>query len=760
MNAAIIRSMPASPVAQQRLATRLLAAACLLLFFGLALSAAAAKSPTNDEPAHFLRAVDLRQRGDLRFQTGHAPFSHRLMGLFLRGEPSVPRLAELASWPEGERLDVADELMWAAGLDVGRAILLARLPLILLSLLLGALVGNWALLWHGRGAAAVALVLFAAEPNLLASAALATTDLPTAATYFGAIYGWWRYWRTGSARWWWFTAVLTGLALATKMTAVLLLPVLFLLTFLFLRRDRSLWRPFWRLALLLPVAALVLWLVYGFQVAEFAGLRLPAAAYAASWQNVLAHVERGHRAYFLGELSGDGWLAYFPVTFLIKTPLVTMLLALLGLVVIGWRRALWPTAAFLLLPMATLFAAAMTSRLNIGYRHILPIVPFLLLIAATAVLLLHRRRATQLFLALALGWYVFSGLRQQPHFLAYFNELVGGTAQGYRYLGDSNLDWGQDLRLLAETVTATPADWHISFAGAADPAYYGLADELVDFAASPPFALANPAPGRYAISVNHWHGVLEDADLFDWFRRRPPVDTLGGSILVYEIAEQAQGDWVAQCLDPAPLIGGAQANALLGQANLRQVMFDCRQSWVVPAGGTAGWYVLPQADAWWVNELLPAAQLRLVYRHRATADSPSYDVYYWPAGDAAAFAPALETEALGADGRALTLPYAASSHAALTGYLPGDHTWVTAWSISQQTEAPLSVQAHLYVSAAAPPFVADGLGYAAAEWRPGDFFLQRHDFGGDVVDALYLQSGLYDYQTLVVDGELLRLPAP
>lgn len=115
---------------------------------------------------------------------------------------------------------------------------------------------------------------------------------------------------------------------------------------------------------------------------------------------------------------------------------------------------------------------------------------------------------------------------------------------------------------------------------------------------------------------------------------------------------------------------------------------------------------------------------------------------------------------LGADGRALTLPYAASPHAALAGYIPDAQTWVTAWSASQQPESPLSVQAHLYVSAAAPPLVADGLGYAAAEWQPGDFFLQRHDFGGAAVDALYLQSGLYDYQTLVVDGELLRLPAP
>ncbi len=617
--------------------------------------------------------------------------------------------------------------------------------------------------WPGTAVvpAAVALVLFATDPNLLASAALATTDLATAATYFGAVYGWWRYWCSRKPRWWLFTAVLLGLALATKMTAVLLLPVLFLLTLLFLGCGTRWWRPFAAFFGLLPLAGLVLWLAYGLQIEQFAGFRLPAAAYLVSWQNVLAHVERGHRAFFLGELSGDGWLAYFPVTFLIKTPIVTLSLSLLGLVVILSRRTLWSTAVFLFLPMGALFAAAMTSRLNIGYRHILPIIPFLLLVAATSLLFLGRRRSTQVLLTLALAWAVLSALRQQPHFLAYFNEAIGGTPQGYRYLGDSNLDWGQDLSLLARTVAAQQDDWIISYAGAAAPAYYGLGDQVVDFdAPGLPFALANPAPGRYAISVDHLHGVLEDADLFDWFRRQSPVEILGGSILIYQVAQKNDGAWVASCLDPAPLISEQEAEALVGQAGLRPVQFDCRQGWVVPGGG-AGWYVLPQADAWWFASLLPEeakGALRLVYRHRATADLPSYDIYHWSGGEP--YLSTLQQDALDSDGRPVSLPYALSADASLQGYLAREDTWITAWLALQRPQQPLSVQAHLYGDAGSLPQVADGLGFTSEQWLPGDFFFQRHAFDKEAAGARYLQSGLYNYQTLEINGELLHLPVP
>ena len=747
-------------------AARLLVIACLLLFFALGLRAALTASPTNDEPAHMLRGYVLATTGGLQYQTGHAPLSHRLIGLLLAADPSVPDPAEIPSWPDGERLQLASELLWQSAVDVDRVLFLARLSILWMGILLGGLIGSWALSWNGRAAMSVSLVLFAASPNLLAAASLATTDFMTVVTYFATIYAWWRTWRSGQRRWWLLTAVSLGLALAAKLTAVLLLPVLFLLTFLFLGRGKPFWRPFLAWLALLPAAGIVLWLVYGLQIGSAAGFPwpLPAAAYVTSWQNVLEHVERGHRAFFLGELSGDGWWSYFPVTFLIKTPLVTMALLIIGLGVILSRRDLWRTALFLLLPVGALFAAAMTSRLNIGYRHILPITPFLLVIAGVSVLLLRRWMITRLLLLLVLLWTVVAAIRHSPHFLAYFNESVGGMAQGYNYLGDSNLDWGQDLKLLAELIEGSDENWIVSYAGVADPAYYGIEEEqLLDHDISGlPFAAANPAPGSYAISANHWQGILADADTFDWFRREAVQRNLGGSILIYQVDAQAGGAFVAHCADPAPLLTPQEAETLLGRSGLRHVWFDCSQSWVLPGGDLAGWYITPQADSWWPVDLMSpesASRLDQVYRHRATAVSPSYDVLYWAGGVLEPDAQRSAAVAQLADGQRVNLPYAASDLAQLTAYQVSDGYWNNLWAITAETGQPVSMRAHLYNAQSESPQVSDGLGYAAEQWRAGDLFWQRHPFAFQE-DELYLESGLYDYQTLAEIGKMLRLPLP
>lgn len=748
------------------LAGRLIVVAALLLFFGLGLNATLTQSPTNDEPAHTLRGYVLQLTGGLQYQTGHTPASHRLIGLLLPTERTLPTPDELPSWPGGERLQLASELLWDSGVDISRLLFLARLPILWTGLILGSLVASWALSWHGRNAMTVAMVLFAAAPNVLASATLATTDFLTAVSYFGTVYAWWRYWRHPCKRWWLLTAVFLGIALASKLTAVLLLPVLFLLTFLFLGKDRPWWQPFLAWLGLLPVAAIILWLIYGLQIDLVAGWPwpVPAAAYLGSWQNVLDHVERGHRAFFLGELSGDGWWSYFPVTFAVKTPLLTLVLLVIGLIVIMARRSLWSTAVFLLVPVAVLFAAAMTSRLNIGYRHILPVLPFVFVIASTAVLWIRRWAVTRLLLVLGLCWYVFAALRQQPHFLAYFNEVAGGTAQGYRYLGDSNLDWGQDLGRLAALVKRQGGTWTISYAGTGDPAYYGIRPEqLLDTAAGErPFAAANPPPGYYAISANHWQGILEDADRFDWFRRQEIVQSLGGSILIYTVNQQAIGTWVAHCVDPAPLLEPSAAEAVLGQTGLRHVWFDCRQSWVLPGGDEPGWYITPQQDDWWImNQLAPEAQdnLQLVYRHRATVETPSYDVYYWPGGALLPDTQRILREARTTEGLAVELPHAPNELATLTGYAVQDLVWTGYWQIVSSTPQPVSIRAHLYATSGAAPQVADSLGYAAEQWRAGDTLWQRYQFATSE-GAAYLETGFYNYQTLDLIGSLLHLPAP
>lgn len=725
--------------------------ATLWLFFALALGAALDKSPTNDEPIHLARGAALSQSGDLSLQYEHTPLSHRLIGALLPTEPTLPSVAALDSRASGDRPAIAREFMWQSGLNVERALLLGRLPIVWVGLLLGAAVALWttAATRGDAAATAVVMVLYATSPNLLASAALATTDFAATATYFAAVCAWWFYCRRPDRGRWAATGALLGLAPAAKLTGLLLIPVILLLAYVYPRRG-----PWWRPGLaalgLLPVAAVVLWAVYGFQAGPWRGGLVPAPAYWESWASVLAHVSDGHQAFFLGRLSSSGWWFYFPVTFLLKTPVAFLGLLGASLVALGRDRAQWRVAAFTLLPAAALFAAAVVSRLNIGYRHILPVVPFLLVTIGLGIPALRRRSAGRWAVGLATAWALLAALWVHPDHLAYFNEFAGGPGRGFRYLGDSNLDWGQDLRALAEYAAAYDGTLFASYGGAADPAYYGLGRPPLagpDGGGAPDFHPANPAPGRYAISAGHLQGLLPEADLYDWFRRREPAGSLGYSILLYDVEAALPGEWIAQCAAPAAPLPEGEAERAVGATGARHLTFDCASSWVFPDEGAPGWYVLP-GDAlpeWVASRLGEANSPQLVYRHGASAFGPAYAVFYWP-GET------VPGDALGG----VAEPLLAGGPAELRGAAADGGEWLTVWRVTQTTDEPLSVQAHLY-DGDGPPRIADGLGFAADQWRPGDWFAQRHAFDGP---GQTLETGLYNYATLEAVSGPVRLNAP
>ncbi|MCA9978773.1 MAG: glycosyltransferase family 39 protein, partial [Anaerolineales bacterium] len=400
---------------------------------------------------------------------------------------------------------------------------------------------------------AAAIFLFAFSPNLLANFSLAPTDGPLTATYGMAVFGWYWYVKRPSPGRWFFAGVMLGLALGSKLTAVLLLPILFLLSYSRWRRGDNWWQPGLRWLSILPLAGLVFWGLYGFELRPLPGIPfpVPAATYVNSFlelqvdTGMQAETSSNYRAYLLGQTSRDGWWYYFIVAFLIKTPLPTLLL--LATAVFGiFRRKQWRKMAWLWLPPIILFAFASYTGLNIGYRHILPVLPFALLLAAVVVSNVLSARwplrypVPQLIILILSAWYAIGSLRQAPHYLAYFNEAIGGPRQGYHYLADSNIDWGQSLRFLVDYVKQSGGDQtRISYFGAADPAYFGLDfPPLFDgrTGRSLDFARANPAPGQYAISVNHLVGqVLLEADMFDWFRRQEPQDNVGFSIQIYDV---------------------------------------------------------------------------------------------------------------------------------------------------------------------------------------------------------------------------------
>jgi hypothetical protein len=267
------------------------------------------------------------------------------------------------------------------------------------------------------------------------------------------------------------------------------------------------------------------------------------------WQ--IRKLGTGHDAFFLGEYSQQGWWSYFPVAFLIKTPLGTLILLLASVLLLRKGKALGRRdALFLVLPVLAFTAATMRSKVDVGIRYLLPIYPFLFVLAARVATISWRPAwLGPILLGLPLLLNAVSVLRIVPHHLAYFNELIGGPAEGYRYLGDSNIDWGQDLiGLKAYLERENVPMLYLSYFGTALPEGYGIRYQEAP-ACSPvtwPKRVSQELPAGMdrellAISVTCLQGTyFQNKDLYRWLYHRKPVATVGYSIQVYDLTGDAE----------------------------------------------------------------------------------------------------------------------------------------------------------------------------------------------------------------------------
>ena len=187
------------------------------------------------------------------------------------------------------------------------------------------------------------------------------------------------------------------------------------------------------------------------------------------------------------------------------------------------------------------------SPFNIGYRHVLPILPLLFIFVGQLARIEWRPIQKRAWVAgIAVIWLLVGSLQTAPHYLTFFNELVGGPDRGYRVLLDSNLNWGQELIELRDyLVRENIASVKLSYLGTADPSAYGINYEpLPSFpyhqwrADHIPEMLLNPTNGVYAISASNLQGLnLKSRELYAWFRERKPDAIVGHSIFVYKIGD-------------------------------------------------------------------------------------------------------------------------------------------------------------------------------------------------------------------------------
>lgn len=542
----------------------------------LAVSSMRLDAATYDEPAHIANGYLRLTRGTCGFYKEQPPLMDVLAALPLVADgvvfPVVP--AGLDEWQTGRAL------LFHSGNDPDRSLFLARLPVLAVFLLLCLLVGAWVLaVTRQRWLALLGVVLAGFCPNLLAHGRLATSDVGV--TFFVTLCAFLFVRAVETPRW--PGAVLAGVAMGcaflSKVSGLVLLPYVAILTVasaVVERRTagsllRALRRPARQAAIAVAAALATVEVLYGLLTlgpataachpalaGTFLGrLAIPAAEYAGHLGAIAAWVSGSGpsvmKQFLLGRYSTEGWWYYYPVAFLLKTTLATLLLVAIfgGLLAVAVarrrgevdasRRRLrfhaFACAAF----VALFFLATLSNRINLGVRYVLPVYPFLYVLVALAVADAAsgapRRRAVAVALVAAAltAWHAGASAAAHPSYVGYFNEIVGNGRDADRYLIDSNLDWGQDLRRLGIWAAEHDVDrLNLIYFGGGEPSH-----DVGDRAVPLPRLPLPPRPGYYAVSRHIYRlsgysrGRPGMIDLEAYFAGATHVATIGSSIYVF-----------------------------------------------------------------------------------------------------------------------------------------------------------------------------------------------------------------------------------
>lgn len=507
-------------------------------------------SATYDEQYHIAIGLYYLRKGDPSLIPAHPPFIAALATLPLLADRNLVVPSRESGASSVSNLEFSDQLLWRLNPNGPSIVARARLPIIGLTLLLAVIVYAWTRELFGPMAGLLALTLLSFDPNILAHGNLATSDIGVTCFATLALYTFWRWMtRPTPAR-----AVIAGLALGlaqvSKFSAVYLIPVLIII----LVSDRTLKSTnasrltakttLAYLSVIALAAYCAIWVVYGFNLGTLKGYPFPAREYLTGLQAARTLIGGGKDSFLLGAYSPDGWWYYFPVVFAVKTPLPTLILIGATSVYV-YRRGTWRSTLPLLIPAVIYFAICLASPFNIGYRHLLPLLPCLFIFTSQLALIDWRtsRLGTAAVSAMVV-WLTVGSLAIFPHHLAFFNEIAGGPQNGYKVLVDSNLDWGQELIGLRKYMTQENiASVKLSYHGTADPTAYGIVYEPLPSypynqwtSDTVPDSLLNPPNGVYAISANNLQGLrFKNHDLYATFRQRKPDAVLGHSIFIYRI---------------------------------------------------------------------------------------------------------------------------------------------------------------------------------------------------------------------------------
>jgi hypothetical protein len=613
--------------------------------FGLMFRASRTDSAIDDELAHIPAGYGYVSQLDYRLNPEHPPLIKALamLPVLMFVQPTYPTNNPAWTSEVNGQWDMGTAFLYNSGNDANAIIQTARVMPILVTILTILLVYYLARRVMGKLWALLPTFLFALDPTVLAQGHYVTTDVGAAFGVILATFFFLRYIDDPSTKHLWYAGLAFGVAQVTKFSTPLLVPLfIFLFVVLWLRDLVSQWsitdasrrartfffrlcRYAWKCILIFVIGyVFIVYPIYflftsGYPISRqvsdttailtsfasgptpagaickgmrcvadadiwMAGHRItqPIAEYTLGILMVLQRADGGNTIYFLGHVAQSGGWIYFPVLFLLKEPLPTLIIVLLALVLAAWwtiKRTMTPriggtikqrtlnylTLHFTEFSMASFIVLywgySMHSPLNIGIRHLMPTISLIFILAAVVwqkwIMRLHFGASgasvmdsaaavarsfmaaivKYVFLIFLLAWLLLETLFVAPYFLSYFNEVGGGVWGGYHFVTDSNYDWGQDLLRLQAWTNANPQVDKIAvdYFGGGDSEYY-LGSKAVPWSSS----MGNPADQGIhwlAVSVNTLEGAIQPlapgntrnaSDTYSWLTAlRPPADASG-----------------------------------------------------------------------------------------------------------------------------------------------------------------------------------------------------------------------------------------
>jgi hypothetical protein len=530
-------------------------------------------SITSDEINHLHAGYRYVTCGDFGWNPEHPPLLKMIAALPLRAMPINDPIPNACGMPNSKGIDfhAGHDFIFA---NSEHMLMLARAASSIFVFGLLVLVWFTARKMFGLATAMIVSVLLVFEPNVLAHGALVTTDVAASFGFLAAVVALYRHFETRHSFDLILTGLATGVALSLKHSCVLLVPALGAIAVLepmlvptsARTRAKQVIRNMAALACVGTMAFGVLWMMYGLRYSarpngaqawvndktpESHGLvatriipvlkqrHLLPEAYLNGLQDILVDPEVIPRpAFLVGHVYRGGRWFYFPVAALIKFSAVTLIFGLVSFFAFRFWKERRRQLLFLTIPAIVFLLVSCMSNLNMGIRHILPVLPLLMIFGAAGTYgLVSRYPKATLACAGVLILHAASSLHVYPNYISFSNEFWGGPSNTYRYLADSNVDWGQAMKEAKSYMDRHPAKscWMIHSYNDTNQDFGIPCGETSEFKQEEP---PRHLTGTLIITSNALDGILNysgGSRTAAMFRTLTPKAQLGGSALfVYE----------------------------------------------------------------------------------------------------------------------------------------------------------------------------------------------------------------------------------